>query len=508
MSALTASQSQLDRIANNVRVVITQCSRDLRYVYINKAGLDILGKSIEQVVGRPIIELLGEERFQKLRPYMDRVLAGEPVEYEVEIPLFSGGTHFMHVAYAPDVDAQGVVVGWIGTFTDITALRRAEQELRDKERFLAMLAHELRNPLAPISAGIELLQHATDAETSESTLSLLARQVEHMGRLLDDLLDVSRINLGKVELRKEYIDLNAVVQLAIQSSHPLIQNRDHRITVTLLREPIWFRADRVRLVQALCNLLDNACKYMDRGGSIELTVERIRDQVLISVRDRGIGFASEDAARMFELFAQLDTSRARSIGGLGVGLTLARAVVELHGGTLEGRSEGPGRGSEFLVRLPVAEQELEQHEAPGIQPTPAAQRRVLIVEDRPETAKALARLLQASGHITHMAYDGQQGVQAAREFRPEIVLVDVGLPQLDGYETCRRIRSEPWGRDMVLVALTGYGQIADVQAAHAAGFDHYLLKPARYQTLARVFAGVSCDDDKLALLRAGDRSCQ
>jgi PAS domain S-box-containing protein len=495
---LKAKQNQLDRIAGNVPVLITQCSRDLRYVFVNKAGLDVLGKPLEQIVGRPIVEVLGEEHFQKLRPYMDRVLSGEQVEYEMEIPYATGDAHYMHVAYVPEVDAQGGVVGWIGTFTDITERRRAEQKLRDKDQFLAMLAHELRNPLAPISAGIELLQGKTDPETSESTLSLLGHQVQHMGRLLDDLLDVSRVTLGKVELRKECIQLNPVVEQALQSSHSLIHTMNHRVTLALTQESLYVKADRVRLVQVICNLLNNACKYMDRGGSIALTVARIDDQALISVRDRGVGFASEDASRMFELFAQLDTSCERSVGGLGVGLTLAKAVVEQHGGTIDARSEGRGHGSEFVVRLPITNEEPKQREVLLDEPGLTIQRRILIVEDRREIAKALTRLLEANGHTTHVAYDGQQGVEAAREFRPDIVLVDVGLPELDGYETCRRIRSEQWGQHMVLVALTGYGQAADVRAAKAAGFNHYLLKPVLYQVLAKVFAGVPCDDDKLA----------
>jgi PAS domain S-box-containing protein len=499
--ALRAKQNQLDRIASSVPVLITQSSRDMRYVFVNNAYADFIGKPIELIAGAPVMEMMGEAAFRKIRPFVDRVLTGERVEYEMEIPYATTGTRYMHVVYVPDVDAQGAVVGWIATLSDVTERRRAEQKLRDKEQFLAMLAHELRNPLTPISAGLELLQRTADPQTSESTLSLLVHQVEDMGRLLDDLLDVSRVTLGKVELKKERVDLHAVVEQAIQSSHSLIQSMNHQVALALPQEPLYVRGDRVRLVQVLCNLLNNACKYMDRGGSIMLTVERTRDQALIRIQDRGIGFDSEDIPRMFELFAQLDTSRDRSIGGLGVGLTLAKTVVEQHGGTLEGHSEGRGHGSEFVVRLPMAAEELGQREASCNEPSLAVYRRVLIVEDRPETARALARLLQTGGHTTHMAYDGPQGIQAAREFRPEIVLVDIGLPELDGYDTCRRIRSEPWGKDMVLVALTGYGQAADVQAAQEAGFNHYLMKPVRYQTLARVLAGTPCDDDKLAVSR-------
>jgi CheY-like chemotaxis protein/two-component sensor histidine kinase len=343
-----------------------------------------------------------------------------------------------------------------------------------------------------------LLQRVRDAETLDSTLSLLEQQVGHMGRLLDDLLDVSRITLGKIELKKEGVELRSIIDQAVQSSRSLIDSMGHNVTLMLPPEPLHVRGDRVRLVQVLCNLLNNAGKYMDRDGLIAIKVERVRDQALISVRDHGIGISSEDMPRVFELFTQLNSSRDRSVGGLGVGLALAKAVVEQHGGTLEVHSEGQGHGSEFIVRLPISAEEPKQHEAAWTESAPAVKRRVLIIEDRPEIANGLARLLQSRGHITQVAHEGAQGVQAAGEFRPEIILVDIGLPGMDGYEVGRRIRSEPWGKDMVLVALSGYGQASDVQDARAAGFDHYLLKPVPYQSLAKVFSGVHCDGDKLS----------
>jgi PAS domain S-box-containing protein len=466
---------------------------------MNKTYVDFIGKPAEQIMGRPIVEVIGEAAFQTIRPYVERVLAGERVEYETEIPDAMKVPHRMHVVYAPDVDSQGTVIGWIGTLNDITDRRRAEQKLREKEQFLAMLAHELRNPLTPISAGVELLQHTVDAQLFQSTLSLLGDQVAHMKRLLDDLLDVSRVTLGKVELKLESLDVRAVVEQAVQTARALLENGDHSVTLALPREPLYVRADAVRLAQVLGNLLSNACKYTDSGGSIAITAERVRDQAFISVRDQGIGFASEDAPRMFELFAQLDTSRQRSVGGLGVGLTLAKAVVEKHGGTLEARSEGLGHGSEFVVSLPIATEKPEQREAPQIASDLAVQRRVLIIDDMPAITLALTRLLHLQGHVTRVAHDGLNGLQAAQEFRPEIVLLDIGLPNLDGYDTCRRIRSGPGGKDMVLVALSGYGQAVDVKEARAAGFDHYLLKPVRYQALAQIVAGERCDDDKMAV---------
>lgn len=493
--ALRAKQSQFERVTTPILII--QCSRDLRYVFVSTAYAEFIGRPIDQIVGKQMVEVLGEEVFRIIEPYINRVLAGEHLKYEEQIPYSATRVRYMDIECVPDRDSQGTIVGWIATLSDVTERRLAEQKLRDKDQFLAMLAHELRNPLTPISAGVELLQRTADAQTLEATLSMLGEQVAHMERLLDDLLDVSRVTLGKVELKKNSLDLRVVVERAAQTTHPLIDSMDHLLTLALPQEPIYVRADAVRLTQVLGNLLNNACKYMDRGGSMTLAVERVHDQALVSVRDQGVGFTARDMPRMFELFGQLDTTRDRSAGGLGVGLTLAKRVVEQHGGTLEAHSEGPGQGSEFVIRLPIVPEEPQQREGWQTESDLAVQRRVLIVEDRTEVVEALARLLQARGHITRTANDGAQGVQAAKEFRPEFALVDIGLPNLDGYETCRRIRSEPWSHGMVIIALSGYGQAADVEHAHAAGFDHYLLKPVRYQTLAKVFAREPCGDDKL-----------
>jgi PAS domain S-box-containing protein len=502
--ALKAKQDQLERITGTAPVLISQCSRDLRYVFVNKAYAEFAGKPVEHIIGRKISEVLGEVYFERIRPHIERVLAGEPFAYENEIvhPT-KKTTHYMQVACVPGVDSRGVVDSWVATLSDITERRRAEQRLRDadrhKDEFLAMLAHELRNPLAPISADVETLQRSSDTETVQSTLTSLGRHVGHMARLVDDLLDVSRVSLGKIELKSERIDLRTVVEQAVHNSRSLIESMQHRLTVSVPPEPLYVRADSVRLVQALCNLMHNACKFMATGGSIVLTLQRVIDEAVVRVQDRGIGLASQDIPRIFELFAQLDTSRQRSVGGLGVGLTLARTVVEKHGGTVDAYSEGPGQGSEFVVRLPLSVEEAPRRDVSSAEPSLTAQRRILIVEDNQETATALARLLRTGGHTTHTAYDGPQAVEAARELRPEIVLLDIGLPILDGYATCRSIRREPWGKEMMLVALSGYGQTADVQDAQAAGFDHYLLKPVSYRTLARVFAGLPCKDDKLAV---------
>lgn len=496
--ALRAKQDQLERITSSAPILIIQCSRDLRYIFVNSAYAELIGKPVDQIVGKPIVEIVGETVFAVIEPYINRVLAGERARYEKEFPYPTRGTRYLDCEYVPDIDSSGTIVGWIGTLSDITERRRAEQRLRDKEQYLAMLAHELRAPLAPISAGIEILQRANDAETLESTLPLLAQQTRYMVRLLDDLLDVSRVSLGKIELKSERIPLRTVIEQAVQSSRSLIEDKSHDLVVSIPEEPLYVTGDSARLVQVLCNLLDNACKYMDRGGSIALTAERINGQALIRVRDNGIGIPDDDIARIFELFAQLDTSRDRPFGGLGIGLTLAKSIIELHGGTLEVHSEGRDRGSEFVIHLPLLAHVSEPHEASRPELDTDVHRRVLIVEDSQPTAKALARLLRLGGHRTYTACDGPQGIEVAKECHPDIVLLDIGLPKLDGYDTCKSIRNEPWGKDMVLVALSGYGQATDVQEARQAGFDHYLIKPVSYRTLNKVFAGLPCEDDKLA----------
>lgn len=497
--ALKAKQDQLERITSSAPILITQCSRDLRYVFVNSAYAELIGKRIDQIVGKPIVEVVGEAVFGVIEPYIKRVLAGQRAKYEREIPYPTIGTRYMDCEYVPDVDSRGTIIGWIGTMSDITERRRTEQKLRDKEQYLAMLAHELRAPLAPISAGIEILQRATDVKTLESTLPLLAYQTRHMVRLLDDLLDVSRVSFGKIKLNREHIALRPVIEQAVESSRSLIEDKSHDLIVSIPTEPLYVRGDSVRLVQVLCNLLDNACKYTDRGGSIAISAERMNGQALIRVRDNGIGIPSQEIPRIFELFAQLDTSRDRSFGGLGIGLALAKTIIERHGGTLEAHSEGHDRGSEFVIRLPILTNVSEQHEPSRPEPDAKVHRNILIVEDSRATAKALARLLRLGGHRTYTACDGPQGIEVAREFHPDIVLLDIGLPKLDGYSTCKCIRKEPWGKDMVLVALSGYGQATDVQEARLAGFDHYLLKPVSYRTLSRVFAGLPCEDDKLAV---------
>jgi signal transduction histidine kinase/ActR/RegA family two-component response regulator len=375
----------------------------------------------------------------------------------------------------------------------ISELRDRAKELaegdRHKNEFLAMLAHELRNPLAPIRTAVEVMRlRDSDREALKRNRGVLDRQVTHMGRLLDDLLDMSRISRGKVRLRKERVELGPVLEGAIEASAPMIAQRGHDLTVSLPAQPAWVDADVTRLHQVVTNLLTNAAKYTDPGGRIELSAWREGDEVAVRVTDTGIGIKPEMLPRVFDLFSQAERALNRSEGGLGIGLSLVRSLVEMHGGSVLARSEGLGCGSQFTVCLPVVEapaalkrsrtEEQEATPAAAAAPVPAARpTRVLVVDDSRDAAETLAELLELWGFEPVTAPDGEAGLEILRSTRPQTVLLDVGLPGMDGYELAQRIRREPGGDGMLLVALTGYGQEEDRQRSREAGIDFHLTKP-------------------------------
>jgi PAS domain S-box-containing protein len=370
----------------------------------------------------------------------------------------------------------------------LAALKESD---RRKDEFLAILAHELRNPLAPIRNAVHILR-AKGPPMPELlwATDVIDRQVHQMSRLVDDLLDVSRIAGGKIQLRKERIELRAVVNSAVEASRPLIDKWKHELTVTMPPEPIHLDADLTRLSQVLLNLLNNAAKYTDRGGRISLTVEKPGDQVLVRVKDNGIGIPADMLPRVFGMFTQVDRSLERAEGGLGIGLTLVQRLVELHGGSVKASSEGPGKGSEFVVRLPVATRA-------GAQKTPAPGRnlpltvpftcRILVVDDNRDAADTLGMLLRNLGHEVRLAHDGLEAVGAAADFEPDVVLLDIGMPKLNGYDTARRIRDQRGDRVM-LIAVTGWGQEEDRRRSAEAGFDHHLTKPVNLGMLQKLIA--------------------
>jgi PAS domain S-box-containing protein len=402
-------------------------------------------------------------------------------------------------------NAQGETEWVVGTNLDVTERKTAEIQLRQlaanlseadrrKDEFLATLAHELRNPLAPIRNGLQLIKLAGgQPATIDRARLMMERQLAQMVRLIDDLMEVSRISLGKVKLRKERLSLATVLNNAVETTQPLVSEMGHELTVTIPDEPFIVDADMARLAQVFANLLSNAAKYSDHGGHIRLSVERQCKDVVVTVKDTGIGIAAEQLPAVFEMFTQLEASLERAQGGLGIGLTLVKRLVELHGGTVQARSEGPGLGSEFVVRLPLVI-ERSQPAAADVDDVPAATKlplRMLIVDDNRDGADSLSEMLKMMGHDTRTAYDGQEGVDAAGDYRPDVVLLDIGLPGLNGYEACRLIREQPKGKGALLIALTGWGQDEDRRRSHEAGFDQHMVKPVDPQALMSMIAVLS-----------------
>jgi signal transduction histidine kinase len=388
-------------------------------------------------------------------------------------------------------DIKGVVL----VFHDVGDRRKLERELYDrtarlieadrrKDEFLAMLAHELRNPLASISNSIQLLRMRNTAEHSEWCKEVIERQVKHLCRLIDDLIDVSRITRGKIELRRERIDASNVIESAVEAVRALIEERKHELAVSFSAGTLWCEADPTRLEQALINLLTNAAKYTEPGGHIRLTAQRKGDHIAFEVKDDGVGIPPAMLPEMFELFAQGNRTIARSEGGLGIGLTVVKRIAELHGGTATAFSEGPGRGSEFTLALPaVPEPAPLCAQVPITKSERGRCSRVLIVDDNVDTAHGLARLLRLLGHETRTVHDGPAAITEAIAFRPEFILLDIGLPGMDGYEVARRLRDDEEFRHAVIIAISGYAQEEDRLRSHEAGFNHHLAKPVDYDAL-------------------------
>ncbi len=403
-------------------------------------------------------------------------------DLEFRIRRHDGELRWFKTRGVPVRDRDGKIVYWFGTCTDIEDVKRLEAALREADRrkneFLATLAHELRNPLAPLRTGLQLLKLVKERSAEEQTIAMLERQLAQMVRLIDDLLDISRINHNKLELRKALIPLSSVIENAVETARPLIDARGHTLTVSLPGSPVMLDADLTRLAQVFWNLLSNSAKYTDPGGHIDLSARLVDGEIDLSVKDDGIGIPPDAFPGLFMLFAQVHRSREQTQGGLGIGLALVKGLVEMHGGHVRARSAGPGCGSEFIVRLPVAENHvIAQHQSPMSADGVHQRLRVLVVDDNRDAAASLGMMLSIEGHDTRTAHDGLDAVELAEAFRPDVILLDLGLPKLNGFDTCKRIRQAPWGKSMFIIAVTGWGQEDDRQRCRDAGFDHHLLKP-------------------------------
>ena len=471
--------------------------------YFNPQWTEFTGLAFDDVAGRDWKHFVHpDDLAETVRLWAHAVRTGQPYIQEHRFRQ-SDGQYCWHLSrMLPLRDTDGKVVMWVGSNTDINEQRQTANELRryadelseadkKKNQFLATVAHELRNPLAPIRNAVLMLQLTNgNDEAVRLAASILDRQVGQMVRLVEDLLDVNRFTLGKIELRSKLLELASVVHHAVEAVEPMRRNLDQILLVNLPPEPIFLYADPMRLTQVLENLLTNACKFTHARGQISITVERSGGSVVITVQDNGIGLSAEHVSRIFDLFTQFDSSAARSTSGLGIGLSLVQNLVTLHGGSIEAHSGGVGHGSRFVVRLPNVV-EVPPAPASGISTADrvvTTARRILVVDDNTDSANSMAALLQLSGNETQVAHDGLAAVETARVFRPEIILLDIGLPGISGYEACRRIRATDHGRNIVMIALTGMGEISDRRSAIEAGFDEHIVKPVAYRDLDKTLA--------------------
>jgi two-component system CheB/CheR fusion protein len=483
----------LDRyrlLAQHARDIVLFIRPDGRIVEANDAAVAAYGYDHGTLLTLTIFELRAPSTAPQIGDQMT-LADGLGLTFET-LHRRSDGTLF-----PVEVSSRGADVGGerllLSLIRDITDRKLAEAALREadrrKDEFLATLAHELRNPLAPIRNAVQILRMK---ETADPDLrwarDVIDRQARQLTRLVDDLLDVSRITQGKIELRRERIEIAALLERAVETSRPAIEAARHRLTVTYPEEPLELVADLTRMEQVLANLLNNAAKYTRPGGRIHLSAGREEDEAVIRVRDDGIGIPSEMLSSIFEMFAQVDTSLERTQGGLGIGLTISRRLVEMHGGTIVAASPGAGEGSELTVRLPLASRAEAAPDPRAEEAAPGAALRVLVVDDNEDSAESLAMLLQLKGHEVRTAHDGPRALVAAEEYRPDLVFLDIGMPGMNGFEVAARLRQRLETRNVLLVAMTGWGQEEDRRRSKEAGFDQHLVKPLDPKALDELLA--------------------
>ena len=500
-----------------VRAEAARSESEKRFRALVSATADVVYRmspdwtELQQLEGRGFIQDTSDPRrawidayipaadHDKVHAAIDTAIRSKSVyELEHRVRRLDGSHGWTYSRAVPMFDANGEVYEWIGAASDITVRKEAEEKLREadrrKDEFLAMLAHELRNPLAPIGAAAELLQTMKlDAHRVQHSSQIIGRQIRHMTSLIDDLLDVSRVSRGLIELDRLPLDLRQVASNAVEQVTPLIQSRRHHLTVELPPESALVLGDEKRLVQIIANILNNAAKYTPDGGHIVLRIDVSETEAAIAISDNGIGMEPELTARAFELFAQARRSSDRASGGLGLGLALVKSLAELHGGAVACASAGIGKGARLTVRLPrlPAGEGADAREA-GLGGMPDAQQplRIMVVDDNVDAASMLAMLLEASGHEVQVEHGPLQALERSRNDPPQVFLLDIGLPEFDGNELARRLRAQPETADAVLIAVTGYGQENDRRYSMAAGFDHHLVKPLSTETLAAILAGV------------------
>jgi PAS domain S-box-containing protein len=471
-------------------------------IEINQTALEFVGARAKDVVGRPFWDTpwwATAEQKDRLKHAISEAAQGRFVRFEAEHPGKDGKVEIVDFSVRPISDDSGRVTMLIPEGRRITERKQAEAALmeadRRKDEFIATLAHELRNPMAPIRNVINLFQRKRSLDPQvQRGADIIARQIDHLTRLIDDLLDVSRISRDRLELRKERVELANIIEAAVEGSRPFINQHDHELSLIMPPKAVYLEADSVRLAQVFTNLLDNAAKYTPPKGRIVLSVALEATTAVVQVTDNGIGIAPGHLPHLFDMFYQAERSYEQSHSGLGIGLTLVRRLVEMHGGTIEAHSAGKNQGSQFTVRLPTLTEEPQHPERAAVQQQATAMpHRILVVDDYGESADTLAELLRLDGNEVEIAHDGLEALDTAADFHPAVVLLDVAMPKLNGYDTARQIRGKSWGKNIVLIAVTGWGQARDRQLSREAGFDAHVTKPVDYPALVRLLAELSSD---------------
>ncbi|HEY4100933.1 MAG TPA: PAS domain S-box protein [Gemmatimonadales bacterium] len=464
----------------------------------NAGAERIFGYTAKEAIGQPILILIPPERADEETTLLDLLRRGQRIEHFETVRVTKDGRRLdMSLTVSPVRAADGTIIAASKVARDISQRKQAEAALRDadrrKDEFLAILAHELRNPLAPIRNSLHLLRlDPGHEEVVHQASEMMERQVNHMVRLVDDLLEVSRFTRGKIELRKEPLEVTAIIEHALETSGPAIEGAGHALIVDVPPESMIVEGDPVRLAQVFANLLINAAKYTDPGGTITLAARILDHHAVVSIKDTGVGIPPELLPTIFDLFTQVDRHGGRAQGGLGIGLTLAKRLVEMHGGDIQAHSDGPGRGSEFSVQLPLANSRpIGMRVAVPPRIASLDSQRILVVDDNRDSAESLGLLLRLLGAEVSVAYSGPEALVAIESVKPAVAILDIGMPQMDGYQLARAIRAEPLLNDVILVALTGWGQDDDRALSRAAGFDHHLVKPADIDALRRLLRSIN-----------------
>jgi PAS domain S-box-containing protein len=515
-AALRESEQRFRTVADSSPVMIWVTDANARLEFLNRTGLEFFGLTDEQLPSFDWNSVVHPGDREAFAPAFNAaIVQGEPFHGRTRVRRHDGQWRWIEPRGNPRRDPAGRLTGAIGSAPDITEIYESREALKEadrrKDEFLATLSHELRNPLAPLRHGLEIMRLADGNQHAvEQARSMMERQLGHMVTLVDDLLDLSRISRGQIKIQKERTELAAIIMSARETSEPVIRQSNHTLTVSLPPEPIYVEADKVRLAQALGNLLNNAAKYTEPGGQIAVEAVQEDGEVRISIKDTGVGIPGHMLARVFDMFTQIEDSIERAQGGLGIGLTIVKDLIEMHGGRVEAHSAGPGLGSEFIVHLPAAPALQTKAEDSVVHrglahPGP---RRILIVDDNEDAAQSMAMLLELMGNETQTAYSGEEALRLGPIYLPDVVLMDIGMPGLTGHEAARLIRAEPWGGQVLLAAVTGWGQDLDRRASQQAGFDRHLVKPVAPEDLEKLLASLQAgasDGAARPVMKAGEK---